>query len=145
MFKQIGLTKGDDDKSSGDKALNHAFQYLRTHNDGKKIVLLYDCDTNKPDAEENNVFHGCLTTRNSSANIRKGIENSLVIDEKFAERFYVDSGKKGDYGTPIVTFDKTKCCEYISNKVGKEELKIIFSIFKEEIDKLMGNFSSAGS
>lgn len=73
----------------------------------------------------------------NSKNMKKGIENALVLDEIDLSPFYSTKTVTGDYGEErsIQTFEKIKLCKFICEK-DDTFLKKIFSNLKDVIDKL---------
>lgn len=65
--------------SGGDRALNNAYAFLSANPEflaDKRVMLLYDCDTNKPITTQGNLWVRTLPQSRRSE-IRKGIENLL--------------------------------------------------------------------
>ncbi len=141
-FKWIGYTdENDNELNTGYKNLNNAFNFLISQNLQYKNVCLYDCDTNKPDEEKNNIFIRCIPKYENIKNIKKGIENALILDEVDMDSFYEKKQKEGDYGeiTTISEFKKMDFCNYIC-ALDNESLKKIMSNLKEVIDLLLDIF-----
>jgi len=120
-LSQIELRQiGDDDSfkgvGGGKDSLNRAYQFLaaNTHIIKRKILLLYDFDSNKHDRNHKNLFVRSLPRNERNDKIRKGIEN-LLPKELFEPKFYTSKKKYGDYGevTEIQSFDKERFCRYI--------------------------------
>lgn len=73
----------------------------------------------------------------NSKNIKKGIENALVLDEIDLSPFYSTKTVTGDYGEErsIQTFEKMKLCKFICEK-DDIVLKKVFSHLKDVIGEL---------
>ena len=120
----------------GDKNLNHLLSFLKGHRElfkNRKIILLYDFDTNKQDESINNVFIKCLQENKKNKKIRKGIEN-LFPSKLFVSKYYTKKQENGDYGELKVVekFDKKQFCKDIC-KTGTEK---DFSNFEPVIKEL---------
>ena len=88
---------------SGDTALNQTFNYYKANpqalNLNKKIILLYDSDTNKPHQDFKNLFIRKMEKNESNQTFKIGIENLLTINEGFdLTPFYNTKTKIDDYG-----------------------------------------------
>ncbi|WP_414527088.1 hypothetical protein [Nodularia chucula] len=107
----------------------------------RKVLLLYDCDTNKPNED-----HGKLKIRKipkqEHRKVKKGIEN-LFCDSLFIERFYSQKTKKGDYGeeNQIQEFQKMKFCHWICKERKQADdfmdFLIIVDIIKDCLGKII--------
>ena len=73
----------------------------------------------------------------NSKNIKKGIENALVLDEIDLSPFYSTKTVTGDYGEErsSQTFEKMKLCKFICEK-DDIVLKKVFSHLKDVIGEL---------
>ena len=102
--------------NTGSSALNHAFNTLRSNPNltSRPVLLLYDCDTNKP-AEDIGNLHVRAIPRNDTATIAKdGIEN-LLPDSVFTDEMYDVSKKDEAYGgtTELKRLNKMRLCETV--------------------------------
>ena len=101
--------------NTGDTALNNARNFFVANPNilSFKVLLIYDCDTNKPEENKGNLFVRSLKKR-KKATARKGIEN-LIPNELFTEEFYQNKEIDEDYGGKkiIPEFQKTKFCQWI--------------------------------
>lgn len=105
----------------------------------KQIILLYDCDTNKPEEEFNKLYIRKMQNNPSNLKYKKGVENLLDLPSGFNyEKFYEDKEKEDDYGgkSIIQTLNKKLLCEHLCS-LPNEELKNIFKHLKNEIDKVL--------
>lgn len=124
-FKWIGyIDENGNECNTGYTSLNNAFNLLVSQNLQYKNVCLYDCDTNKPDSEKNNIYIRCMPKYQNSKNMKKGIENALVLDDIDITSFYSEKIKEGDYGndSTISEFNKMNCCNHICS-LENEKLK----------------------
>lgn len=131
-------------ENTGDKALNSAFAFFMANPmmiQSVKVYLLYDCDTNKPDAQEGNLFVGAMTKNDHAVNYQIGVENLLELPVVFDyNKFYKNSTKTNDYGATsnIVDLDKTALASYIVN-LPNTQLSSIFKNVRTEIEKIIKN------
>lgn len=102
------------------------------------LLCLYDCDTNKPLKELNNVIALSIQKFENSAGISIGIENALVLDGIDVEPYRQQRKEVDGYGIEklIPDFQKMKCCDDICN-LDAEQLKIIFKNLKTVIDHII--------
>ena len=138
QFKWIGyLNDKGQDVNTGDKSLDAAFQFLASRNLSTVNICLKDCDTNQPVKKINHAVIMSIPAFSNSKNMKKGIENALVLDEIDLSPFYSTKTVTGDYGEErsIQTFEKIKLCKFICEK-DDTFLKKIFSNLKGVIDKL---------
>lgn len=141
-FKWIGhIGKNGQEENTGKDALDRAAQFLKSSNFSIKIVLLYDCDVNKKDESDNNVYIKTMPMYDNIKKMKKGIENALVLDNVDLSSYYHIKIKEGDYGndTQVSEFDKMKLCTDICER-SNEELKIIFQNLQRTIDELIDIF-----
>lgn len=117
-FRWIGHMQDDQEANTGKDALNKAIQFLLGQELTVKNVCLFDCDTGKHEFSENNVFVRTMPTYENTKNMKKGIENALVLDSVDLSGFYLEKRKEGDYGdsTIIREFQKMKFCEFLFQK-----------------------------
>ena len=96
----------------GDKGLNH-FRNLYEANPSlyhRPILLLYDCDTQKPNEEIEKLWVRSIPKNDENTKVSKGIEN-LFPEALFTEDFYSESPTAdGGYAKYL---DKSKFCEWI--------------------------------
>lgn len=141
VFKWIGrkITK-DKAENTGDKALNSARSLFMAHPAfiRKKVILLYDCDTNKPEENHTKLFVRSMTRNTSNTLYKKGSENLLVLASDFdSQPYYSTITKRDEYGaeSTIRNLDKTKLCDSLC-ALEENSLKSILLNFKCEIDKI---------
>lgn len=104
-----------------------------------KIFLLYDCDTNKPDDHQDNLYVGAMTHNTSAVRYKIGGENLLILPQEFDYgRFYKKNTKEDDYGAhrEIEELDKDALSQYIIH-LRNEELNGLLMNLKSEIEKII--------
>jgi len=100
---------------------------------------LYDCDTNKPDSRDGNLFIGAMTKNPNATTYQIGVENLLNLPPDFDySEFYKTSSQKNEYGgvSTFVNLDKTKLALHITN-LDDSELKGMLSNLKSEIERIL--------
>lgn len=141
-FQWVGHMKNEkDEENTGKDALNKAAKFLKGRNLSVKNVCLFDCDTGRKNSVENNVHIRAIQEYSNSRGMKKGIENALILDSIDIKPYYTCKDKEGDYGEKITTcvFEKMKMCDYICS-LEHEQLKIVMSNLKKEIDALIDIF-----
>ena len=142
QFKWIGYVgdKGQEE-NTGKDALSKAVHFLTGRDLPIKNICLFDCDTTRTETVKNNVYVRTIPAFENTKNMKKGIENALVLDSVDLEQFYQSKTKEGDYGNNniITDFKKMEFCDYICN-MDKEELKSIFANLKDVIDSMAAIF-----
>nr|DAL77338.1 MAG TPA: AAA domain protein [Caudoviricetes sp.] len=142
VFKWIGRkTAQDKAENTGDKALNNARALFMAHPTfiSNRVVLLYDCDTNKPEENNAKLYIRSMVKNSSNTLYKKGAENLLVLPLDFDPQLYYSTIiKQDDYGaeSTIRNLDKTKLCDYLCG-LPEDKLKSIFTNFKNEIDNII--------
>lgn len=141
-FKWVGyMDDRGNEVNTGSDGLNRASQFLMGCNLSYKNVFLFDCDTNRGNKEENNVYIRTVHQYENTKGIQKGTENALVLDNIDLKSYYVEKIKKGDYGEEnrIVTFKKMDLCNFLCSQK-PIPLKKVFAHLKDEIDSLVQIF-----
>lgn len=134
------VTKGKSE-NTGKKALDNAVLFFKSNPFllSNHVVLLYDCDTNKVEADDA-LLHIRMMKRNEANVLYKiGVENLLVLPNNFvASDYYCVTTKTDEYGAEshISTLDKVKLCNMICDK-SNVELQQILANIRVEIDKLL--------
>ena len=124
--------------------------------EGKKIMLLYDCDTDKSEEDRGNIFKRVIPAIPSNP-IRKGIENlfpETTIDkvENYSSAFVdIDSERTGRQRGKEIAIPKTKSinkdekgniCDWLcenSNKDDFANFKTVFKIIEEALSLSIGD------
>ncbi|SHL02515.1 hypothetical protein [Hymenobacter psychrotolerans] len=116
----IGGTRNGQQFFTGDKSLNNAGEFLRANPEflkNRRVLLLYDSDTNKPNSNEENLWIRTLLKNDHNKIAKKGIENLLPesLFDSSDRRFYSKIEKTGDYGQVTIAsdFNKRAFCNYI--------------------------------
>lgn len=138
-FKWIGyLDDNNQERNTGFKALEKAYEFLVSQTNICKYICLSDCDTNWSLQEKNNIYKTAIPQFHNSKNIKKGIENALILDDVDITPYYGEKRSEGDYGeiNIIKEFKKMEFCDYICS-LEKGKLEIIFGNLKKEIEKLI--------
>lgn len=142
-FKWIGsYNEKGNVENTGDTGLNHAFNFYKANPlmVKNKVVLLYDSDTKKQESQlRDNLYTKIMTVNNNNKLYKIGVENLLVLDDKFDKNhYYKEASKIDEYGaeSKIKTLDKTKLCKEVCG-YNIETLKTVFANIKLEIDKLL--------
>lgn len=141
-FKWIGyIDEKGQEANTGKDALNKAVPFLTSRCLATKNVCLYDCDTNKPQKEENNVITISIPKFDNDRKISIGIENALVFGDLDIEEYRKQRVEFDGYGIEkrIPDFRKMECCDYICS-LDNEQLKQVFINLKAEIDTLIKLF-----
>ena len=141
-FKWIGYIENGQERNTGKDALNKAFDFLVASDTVGMNVCLFDCDTNKTQKNIGNTFLRVLQTYKNSKNMKKGIENALVLDDiDIKDSFYTTKEKVGDYGdvSTIKVFDKVAFCNYICG-MDDNTLKTVFANLHKEVLSLLSLF-----
>ncbi len=140
--KWIGSYINGGATNTGDKALNSAYSFIKSNHfisQHKKIIFLYDTDTNKPHSDDVNLFIRCMQKNPNNLKYKKGVENLLSLLPNFNYDDYIkEHNKTDDYGVESILkeLDKTKLCDDLcNNKTSTEQQEIFVNIFSE-IDKL---------
>lgn len=109
-------SKGKGTLNSGDTGLNNTYNVFKANPSilKTKLMLLYDCDTNKKNTNENNIYIRKIEKNEDNNTCKKGIEN-LLPNSVFEEKFYNEITKVDDYGAKsvITSLDKMKLCRYL--------------------------------
>lgn len=146
-FNWIGHYSGgnkDRAENTGYKALNNAASFFEANPlmmYGKKVYLLYDCDTNKPYAQEGNLFVGAMTYNNQATRYTIGVENLLELPADFEyNKFYKNITKTDKYGavSTMADLNKSALADYIVS-LPKEQLVSVLKNIKQEIEKILKN------
>ncbi|MDB9512537.1 hypothetical protein PN499_15200 [Kamptonema animale CS-326] len=123
--------------NTGDSGLNNTKEVLlsKPHFITRKVLLLYDCDTKKPN-EDHEKLKIRKIPQQDNRKIKKGIEN-LFPDRLFTPDFYSQKTKFGDYGeeNQIQEFQKMRFCKWICEQKRQvndfADFKVIIDIIKE--------------
>lgn len=143
QFKWVGYidAKGEE-ANTGKDALNKAVSFLAGRKLPVRSVCLYDCDTNKPKKEVNNVITMSLPKCGNDKGISIGIENALIFGDIDVEPYKHQRVEVDGYGIEkrIPDFQKMECCKHICS-LDAERLKMVFANLKMIIEDLVQLFS----
>ena len=137
-FQWVGhLKSNNSEEFSGKDNLNKAFQFMVGCKPKSKGVCLFDCDTNRREISENNVYIKVIPPYDNAKGMNKGIENPLVLDSIDTESYYSKKTKEGDYGekSEIAEFKKMDFCKYIC-ALDNDTLKTVLANLKTVIDEI---------
>jgi len=102
--------------NTGDTGLNNTYYVLKANPFlvHKKVMLLYDSDTNKPSSNEGKNFVRKIENNSENQEVTKGIEN-LLPQEVFTDEYYTTKEIKNPYGreNTITDLKKMKLCRYL--------------------------------
>ena len=141
-FKWIGyIDEKGQEVNTGKDALNKVVPFLISRKLPIKNICLYDCDTNKPKKEVNNVITLSIPKFENDKGISIGIENTLVFGDLDIEKYRKQKIEIDGYGIEkrIPDFKKMECCDYICS-LDDEVLMKVFANLKTEIDTLIDLF-----
>jgi AAA domain, putative AbiEii toxin, Type IV TA system len=112
----VGEKQSGNATNTGKTALNHAFNTLRSNPNltHRSVLLLYDCDTNKPVEDLGNLHVRAIPKNENSTIAKDGIEN-LLPDAVFSAEMYDISKKDDAYGgtTELKRLNKMRLCETV--------------------------------
>lgn len=136
-FKWIGHMEKGQEANTGYKSLDAAFNFLKGNSPDIKCVCLYDCDTKKPYERFKNIHKLSLQCFANNSNIKRGIENSLILDTIDLKSYYRTKCETSDYGEKkeFQEFLKMDLCEHICS-LNKENQKEILCNLNNQIEKL---------
>lgn len=140
--KWIGRTNERGNKVfSGDTALNQTKEFFLANPEllKGKVVLLYDCDTNKPNEDHEKLLIRTVLFNDKNLIFKKGFENLLNLTPNFdTTKFHKENNKIDDYGVPstIRGLDKVKMCNYICDEQSAEDTKFFLQNFDELLNSL---------
>lgn len=141
-FEWIGrnIEKGKSE-NTGDTALNNAAKFFKANMFmlKSKVILLYDCDTKKPETEEAPLYVQTMTYNLSNNQYLKGVENLLILPDSFDyNSFYSTNEKTDEYGAVSIhrSLNKTKLCDCICN-YSNDDLMPVLENLRLEIDKII--------
>lgn len=143
-IKWIGyLDSNGQERSTGSGALHNAAEFSIAHQPVGKRVFLFDCDTRHDQKEDGNVLVFTLPKFESSRKIKKGIENSLILDIVDITDFYSIKETVGDYGEKktIEELKKMELCEYVCG-LNQETLVHVFSNLRPMLEEISQFFTS---
>ena len=108
----VGIKEGNKESDGGDSGLDRFKKVYKAKSSlfHRPILLLYDCDTQKPKDQVEQLWVRSIPCNPENTKVKNGIENLFPTD-LFEDCFYrKSSGKDGGY---TMYLDKPKFCEWI--------------------------------
>lgn len=142
-FKWIGrINEKGNAENTGDTALNKAKTFFNANMEQltNKIILFYDCDTNKPEEIIDNLMIKTMNTNEENTVFNIGVENLLtLIPEIDINSFYKERIKKDNYGAESILreLDKTKLCSFVCDTLEIDKQRIVLAKLNDEIERIM--------
>lgn len=134
----VGHKENGQATHTGYKALDDTFALAKAKPDlfKRKLLLLYDFDTNKHDQDMGNVTVRSIPRNANNTKVRRGIEN-LFAEQLFEARFYRSRLQVGHYGeqTNIGEFQKMEFCRELCDQKQDPTDFQGFSVIAEIIDR----------
>ncbi|MEG4089146.1 AAA family ATPase [Microcoleus sp. Pol12B4] len=135
---EVGKTGKKGAEGSGCTNLDTARKFLENNQNRfpRRVLLLYDCDTNKQADNVGSLSIRCIPQNTTNTKAKKGIENLLPV-ELFKDDFYnVNTKDTGDGGESITkTLKKKIFCEWVCQRTEKEDFiqfqKLLVPIIRE--------------
>jgi len=127
---------------TGSNSLNNCLAFAKSKSKFFKAptLLLYDCDTKKPDDNFDNIFVRCIPKK-EGAICTKGIENLLDLDKDTIKRYteYKEEDNGSGENKIIPTLKKAKLCDFICDNVDQnyriESLSEVIKIVEDCLQK----------
>lgn len=117
VFRWIGHdVKGKGPAFTGETALKQGANFLISTGNQIRTAFLFDCDVKNCDVGVvGNVLRIRMPEYHSNRNIKKGIENALVLDNLDISCFYKEKTVIGDYGQNNTVYepDKIALCDLV--------------------------------
>lgn len=138
---EVGKTGKKGAEGSGCTSLDTARKFLENNQNrfARRVLLLYDCDTNKQPEKVGSLSIRCIPQNTTNTKVKKGIENLLPV-ELFKDNFYKEQIKPtGDGGESITkTLKKTIFCEWVCQQADKKD----FIQFEQLVVPILREFLS---
>ena len=145
-FDWVGTTVNGQAKNGGKDALNSAYNLLVSNSalTNRSVILLYDCDTNKPSETINGVHLRCIPRNDNATIAKRGIEN-LLPDSVFIAEVYDEKVSEKDYGeeTRIKKLNKKRLCDNVCAADTDISVFSNFSVIFEILDQITANQPSS--
>ena len=101
----------------------------------RRLLLLYDCDANKPAERKDKLWVQCIPKNSDNAKFQVGIEN-LLPESVFQDRFYSIKTKKD--GVSVNKPDKKKICNWVCGERRNHDdfakFDVVVKILEEFVD-----------
>ena len=114
-IEPVGMEEGNQSRLGGASGLN-SFRNVYEANSSlfhRPILLLYDCDTQKPEEQVEQLRVRSIPRNAENTKVKNGIENLFPVD-LFEDCFYRESQKND--GGHTTTLDKDKFCNWICDE-----------------------------
>jgi hypothetical protein len=112
----VGTRGPQGSRNTGKPGLDHTRNVLEANPNltKRKVLLLYDCDTNKTPEDIGSLAIRTIPRNESNGKATAGIEN-LLPPKLFEDRFYMPKRSKGNYGEITIThkFQKSAFCKWV--------------------------------
>lgn len=140
-FHWIGHSNNGSAENTGNTALNNAVKFFKANPSMKRtsIVMLYDCDTNKGNEDDGNLYIRTMCTNKNNTIYRKGIENLLDLPKDFDyDGYYSKNERHDEYGAVTIcqSLDKMKLCNDVCS-FDDDLARCVLKNLKREINKIL--------
>lgn len=138
-FKWIGHLDNNQERFTGCSCLNQTYDFLSGQKLNKHHICLFDCDTKHDEKNCGKAHTRTIPFFENRKNIKKGIENALVLDDIDLTPFYSVKNSCGDYGEEkiIQEFEKMKLCKYICELDDDQKLRKVLLNLKTIIENMI--------
>ena len=137
-IESVGMERGNQPRPGGASGLNRFRNVYESKSSlfHRPILLLYDCDTQKPDEQVNQLWVRSVPRNDENIKVKNGIEN-LFSANLFQNCFYHTVSTRDD-GGDVTGLDKSKFCNWIceerKNADDFEKFDRIIQILEEFIE-----------
>ena len=137
-IESVGMERGNQPRPGGASGLNRFRNVYESKSSlfHRPILLLYDCDTQKPDEQVNQLWVRSVPRNDENIKVKNGIEN-LFSANLFQNCFYHTVSTRDD-GGDVTGLDKSKFCNWIceerKNADDFEKFDRIVEILEEFIE-----------
>ena len=137
-IKWIGsFDKNGNEIFTGETSMKQAEATFISNPQQFKVGFLYDSDVSHKMTDSDSVVYKVMDKYDNKKEIKKGIENALVLDDVDIDSFYIEKKKPSAYGKPTIIneLQKMDLCNYICG-LGQNEKEIIFRNLKYELESM---------
>ena len=141
-FEWVGnLNKSGQEEFTGESSLNKIKSFIEGHPNyfPNKVMLLYDCDTNKVTENCSNKLFIKSLPKQENIKYQRGVENLLVLPDDFNyNKYYESKIETGYYGEikDIGEFKKMRLAEDICKEISEDEQKQILKKVGQEVKNI---------
>lgn len=144
----VGASAGGSARDGGKDALNATAKVFKANPDllQRRLLLLYDCDTNKPSENiDNQLFIKVISQNVGNTTFSRGIEN-LLPAELAKEQFYDVTEQPDPYGgsAQIRKLNKRRLCDWVCQQRDPAHFAQ-FSVIVEIIEEFLGSRPESNS